>query len=220
MTDFAPHDRPVLQWGWAGAALEGESGDLHAVVPFPGGVLVAVIDGLGHGPEAAQAARAAEAVIEACASDPLRVVVQRCHEAIRHTRGVAMSLASFDARSSSMTWLGVGNVEALLLRAGASQAGAGARGPDTSYEAVHCRGGVVGYRLPPLVETSLPVNRGDLLIMATDGIRHGFVPEIDREEPDPHTIAAHILRGYARNSDDALVLVARHLGSGAKEPAA
>jgi negative regulator of sigma-B (phosphoserine phosphatase) len=203
MTESSPRERPILAWGVAAAALEGESGDLHAVVPFTDGLLVAVIDGLGHGPEAAAAARAARAILEECAGDPLGVVIERCHEGIRPTRGVVMSVASFDVRGSSMTWAGVGNVEAVLVRA--------ELGRDRAYEAIQSRGGVVGSRLPPLSVRTLLVAAGDLLIMATDGVRHGFLDVLKRGVADPQVIAGQIMAGYAKGSDDALVLVGQYL---------
>jgi len=56
---------PMVEWAVGARALEGEpvSGDLHVVTPFPGGVLVAVMDGLGHGTEAAAAAEAAAEIL-------------------------------------------------------------------------------------------------------------------------------------------------------------
>jgi negative regulator of sigma-B (phosphoserine phosphatase) len=205
MTELVPEKRPILAWGMAGASLTpGEvSGDLQVVAPFSGGVLVAVIDGLGHGAEAAEAAEAAGVVLEEGAGEPLDVLVQRCHERIRRTRGVVMSLASFDSRTSSMAWIGVGNVAAILLRSGfAGQAG---------REAVQNRGGVVGYRLPALSISQLAVAGGDLLIMATDGIESGFSEGIDRQESDLGVAAALILAAFSRGSDDALVVAARYL---------
>jgi hypothetical protein len=209
MTERVPMACSILEWGTAGAPLEhGEvSGDLAVVVPFTDGVLVAVIDGLGHGPEAATASRAAATVIEECAGDPLDSVVRRCHEEIRGTRGVVMSLASFDARTSSMEWIGVGNVAAILLRTGHTRL--------AGREAVQNRGGVVGYRLPTLAVSTIVVAAGDLLVMATDGIQGGFIDGIDREESDPDVIAAFILAGFSRGSDDALVVAARYLGRSA-----
>jgi serine/threonine protein phosphatase PrpC len=204
MIELAPSENPILAWGLAGAALEGESGDLHAIVPFKGGILVAVIDGLGHGPEAAEAARAARGILEECAGDSMKLVFERCHEGIRHTRGVVMSAVSFDVQSSSITWMGVGNVEGILLRRD--------RASDRDYEAIHNRGGVVGYRLPPLSSASLVVGPGDLLIMATDGIRSGFIDALRRDESAPDVTAARIMSGYRKESDDALVVVARYLG--------
>jgi serine phosphatase RsbU (regulator of sigma subunit) len=195
--------RALLDWAWAGAALEGDSGDVHLVAEFTGGVLVGVIDGLGHGLEAAVAAREAARVLAATPGEPLDALVERCHEALRRTRGAVMSLASFDARGS-MTWAGVGNVDAILLRGGAA---AGAR-----REAIAPRGGIVGYQLPSLRPAVLPVAAGDLLVMATDGVHSGFAEALRVDAP-PRELAEGILARHGRGSDDALVLVARWLGA-------
>jgi hypothetical protein len=101
-----------------------------------------------------------------------------------------------------VTWVGVGNVEGILLRANDV--------PGTD-EAIATRGGVVGYQIPPLRPITLPIARGDLLVMATDGIRGGFSGGFDREDT-PDTIASAIFARYGRGSDDALVLVARYTG--------
>jgi hypothetical protein len=169
MTDGRDHERSLIEWASAGMALGGndnESGDLHLIARFPNGALAAVMDGLGHGPEAAFAARQAARILEAGAGEPVIALVQRCHDGLRRTRGVVMSLASFTARDSSMVWIGVGNVETVLLRGDPSAS--------RRREAISGRGGVVGYQLPPLRATALPVSRGDTLIMATDGIRTAF----------------------------------------------
>src|SRR5437870_835920 len=91
--------QPIIESAAAGRALGGpknESGDIHVVSPFPEGVLVGVIDGLGHGAEAALAACAAADVLKACAGEPVKALIQRCHESLRQTRGAVMSLASFN----------------------------------------------------------------------------------------------------------------------------
>ncbi len=204
MTGTAPPAEPVVEWGWAGRALEGLSGDLHVVVPFDGGVLVALMDGLGHGAAAAEAAQAAVPVLKAHAFEPVAQLVQRCHEALRATRGVVMTLASFDARDSSMTWTGVGNVDAIVCRA--------RDGRNRRDEAISTRGGVVGYRLPPLKTDRLTLARGDTLVMATDGIRSNFSSGVAMEY-SPQEIAESILARYAKDSDDAHVVVARYRGA-------
>jgi len=204
ITGAGAGERSNIEWGSAGAALEGgESGDVHVVAPFPNGVLIAAIDGLGHGPEAAFAAKEAARLLEALAGAPILTLVRQCHEGIRRTRGVVMSLASLDTRASSITWTGVGNVEGVILRAGGS-----ASGPS---EAIPARGGVVGYQLPPLKATTVPVSLGDTLVMATDGIRSGFTAGVDLRR-SAQQIADSILAGHARGSDDALVVVVRYLG--------
>jgi negative regulator of sigma-B (phosphoserine phosphatase) len=195
------HDRELVAWGWAGSALEAESGDLHVVAGFPGGTLVALIDGLGHGREAGLAASAAAGVLAAHAAEPVTELVQRCHGALRKTRGAVMSVASFVAAQATMTWLAVGNVDGVLLR------GNGARA-----EGIASRGGVVGYQLPPLRSATLSVARGDTLILATDGIRSGFTVDLAQGH-DPQHLADDLLARFAQGSDDAHVVVARYLGA-------
>jgi phosphoserine phosphatase RsbX len=200
-------DALVVEWGSAGAALEGDrSGDAHVVAAFPGGTLVAVIDGLGHGPEAADAADAAARVLLAFPGEPVSALVERCHEALRRTRGAVLSVASFDARTSAMTWAGVGNVEGILVRA--DQAAQPAR------ESIMQRGGVVGYQLPTLRPAALRVTYGDTLVLATDGIRSGFVVDLAITS-SPRALAQTIFERHARGTDDALVLVARYVGGAA-----
>ncbi|MDG0027228.1 SpoIIE family protein phosphatase [Trinickia sp. Y13] len=205
MTDPAVMRASIIEWGWAGRALEEPSGDMHAIVEREDGALVALLDGLGHGIEAATAARAAIPVLEAHDGASVVSLVQQCHEALRKTRGAAMTVAWFDARDASMTWTGVGNVDGVLIRAAGSE-----RGPK---EAISTRGGVVGYRLPSLRATRHEVSSGDLLVMATDGIRStfsaGIVTQFTAQE-----IAESILVRYAKGTDDAHVLVARYLGAG------
>lgn len=206
MSDPPAPTHSVIEWGWAGRALEEPSGDVHAVVECRGGALVALLDGLGHGFEAAEASRAAIPVIETHAGEPVDALVQRCHEALRKTRGAVMSVAWFDALDSSMTWVGVGNVDSVLIRA--------LRIGQSRNEAISTRGGVVGYRLPSLRVDRIAVSRGDVLVMATDGIRSTFGSGVN-----PHAaaqeIAESILAGYAKGNDDAHVVVARYLGADA-----
>lgn len=187
----------VIAVGLATAALAGQasSGDRSVVLTFPHGAMVAVIDGLGHGKEASEAA---EAAVNALATDPAAPVdelVRRCHASMRHTRGAVMTVASFAL--GSMTWVGVGNVEGLLVR-------------NSSVEAVAMRGGIVGYQLPQLAPRRLPVSQGDTLVLATDGIRHGFRAEVNAR--DPQVIADAVLANWSKTTDDACVAVARYVG--------
>ena len=198
----------IIEWGAASVALgdpddAGESGDLHVVVPFSERALVAVIDGLGHGPEAASASGQAAELLATGAQLSLVALVESCHAGLRGTRGAVMSLASFNALDDSMTWIAVGNVETLLLRADPA---AGRR-----QESINARGGVVGYQLPPLRAAVLPVSAGDTLIMATDGIRRGFMTGASIRQR-PQDLADAIMAHHRKESDDALVLVARYLG--------
>ncbi len=84
---------------------ESESGDQHLVCCHQSGILIAAIDGIGHGAEAANAARAAIAVLKNGVGEPIIPLVAACHEKLRSTRGVVLSLASIDIKHGLMTWL-------------------------------------------------------------------------------------------------------------------
>src|SRR5438034_1086567 len=82
----------LIEWGVASLALPGEaeSGDRHLVKPVGTGVLVAVVDGLGHGAEAAAAAQAAVAALERHATESPVPLIERCNSApIRSSLGTA-----------------------------------------------------------------------------------------------------------------------------------
>jgi serine phosphatase RsbU (regulator of sigma subunit) len=196
---------PILEWGVAGrtAPNQAVSGDLHLVEPFPNGVLAAAVDGLGHGSEAAAASQLAVATLQAHAHESVLSLLKRCHDALHGTRGVVLTLASFNVPDDTMTWTGVGNVEGVLLRANARSS------PAREY--VLLDGGVAGLLLPPLRGFVVSVTPGDTLILATDGIGSGF-PEGLSLDDSPQELADCILRRDGKESDDALVLVARYRG--------
>jgi serine/threonine protein phosphatase PrpC len=195
-----------LEWGVAGLPLGGqaESGDRHVVQCFPGGVLLAVIDGLGHGCEAATAAAAAEFILRARPQAPVISLVRHCHESLRQTRGVVMSVVSFDTSHGLMTWLGVGNARGVLLRSGLPM--------NVTPEELLLRAGVIGGQIPSLQASVFPVSGGDTLFLTTDGICGEFARELMRSET-PQRTAEIILSRHAKRDDDALVLVARVTGS-------
>ena len=194
----------VVEWHAESSTAPGESkcGDVHLVRPFPGGVLLAAVDGLGHGEEAEAAARAARAVLDRHAEEPVISLVERCHATLRSTRGVVLSLASYRLAENALTWIGVGNVEGALMRKDAQGI--------PRQEWLLLRRGIVGSHLPRLMAGIVPVFPSDLLILATDGVECGFADHV-RMGDSPDRIARRILAECARPNDDALVLVARFL---------
>jgi hypothetical protein len=193
-----------LEWAIAARPASGQStsADLHVVQAFPGGVLVAVIDGLGRGTDATDTARrAADTLLEEPGA-PIDALLRRCHERLKDTPGATMSLARFDIAQAQLTWSGVGNVAAVLLRA------------DLTARPVRHElpvfGGVVGGALAGIRTATLPLERGDLVLLATEGLKAGFADDVDRHGA-VKAIAAHALANCGRDSDDALVLVVRWL---------
>jgi serine phosphatase RsbU (regulator of sigma subunit) len=171
---------------------------------FAGGALAAVIDGLGHGMEAAEAARGAVAALEERPSESVVFLLQQCHQRLQGApRSAVMTLASFNFEDKTLTCAGVGNVDGILMHADSRAL--------ARHEAVVPRRGLVGGRLPALHACGHALMPGDTLVLATDGIRPGFDAEL-RMDRDPQAIADGILRQYSLATDDALVLVVRYLG--------
>jgi negative regulator of sigma-B (phosphoserine phosphatase) len=195
-----------LEVGCAGAAIAGEerSGDLAVFAPYDGGALVAVIDGLGHGGEAADAAAAAAEVLRAHADWEPQRLLEHCHERLRGTRGAVMTFAWFDLAERRMRWAGVGNVEARLLRATDTR-GSRHAGPVVL-------GGVVGFQIPRAMRTStIALEPGDAAVFATDGITADFSAVLD-PVLTPKVQAEKVLREHGKGSDDALAVVVRWTG--------
>jgi len=193
----------MLRWGAAAAHYAGDadSGDRFLVKTLDHGALVAVVDALGHGRRAAQDAAAAIDVLERQPHDSLAALIELCHDRLRESHGATISLAAFDWRSHCLTWLGVGNVAGVLAPQGLLA------GEQIQHLLV--RGGVVGVDLPDLQPSMVMLVPGDLLIMATDGIEDCFADQLP-EGLNPQALADHILHHFAKETDDALVLVLRY----------
>jgi phosphoserine phosphatase RsbX len=197
--------RQAIEWSVASRALPGQSvsGDLHVVLPTNAGALISVIDGLGHGEEAVAAARVAAAVMEERANDPVVTLVQHCHQALQRTRGVVMTVLSVNAEDNTVTALGIGNVETSIVRAN-SQA-------RPRRESVLLRCGVVGYQLPALHASVLPIGAGDVFVFATDGVWEDFSELVTAAE-SPAQLVEKIMAQKFRGTDDGLVLACKYVG--------
>jgi phosphoserine phosphatase RsbX len=191
-----------LVWDAASSPADGEdvSGDAYVVRPAADGYVLAMADGLGHGPEATLAANAAIAAATHPGEDSPSVLLRRSHEACIPTRGVVMTVVHVDTRRNAVCWAGVGNVEAVLVRSRLS-------GP-SRRETAMLPGGVVGVALPTLKEQTYEIAPGDLLALATDGIRGEFVSEL-MNFAAPSSMASRIIDRHRVKTDDALVLIAR-----------
>ncbi len=185
--------------GQAGRAYPGESvsGDSWAVDWDNGLCRIAVIDGLGHGPPAAEAARAArEALAEFPGLPPIEAL-QVCHRALAGSRGAAIWIARIDPGAAQLTYAGVGNVEARLWQ------------ENQERRLVSYRG-IVGALMPKLKYFECTLGQDWLLLIHTDGVSARFelaaLPELSSR--NPHTIAEALVHQKGRQTDDATVVVA------------
>jgi negative regulator of sigma-B (phosphoserine phosphatase) len=205
---MTPTDSLIAEWGIATRTLPGESdsGDRHLVVELPGALLMAVVDGAGNGPAAAEAAELAVQALAGSTSSDISLfnLINRCHKQLRGTRGGVISLGLIKARENSLTWLGVGNVEGAVFRAISGK---------TGPARLLLRSGVVGMWLPPLKPYTLAIAPGDTVVFVTDGVDNRFMEELPPMN-DSQALAEKIVHNYGRQTDDALALVVRYKGNG------
>ncbi|PYO92884.1 MAG: stage II sporulation protein E (SpoIIE) [Gemmatimonadetes bacterium] len=181
---------------------ESESGDLCLIKRVGKGTLIAVVDGLGHGQEAASAAHAAVAALDRYAREPLIELVRRSHDALTGLRGVVLGLAYLDPHAATMAWLGVGNVGGVLLRADV--------GNRPSRITLVPNAGFIGAEQAHPTTRSVPLALGDTVILYSDGIKDGFAESLALSN-SPQEIADFVIARHVKGNDDALVLVARYV---------
>ena len=195
-----------LEWVVRGRPRSGEavSGDLGLVRERADGAIVAAIDGLGHGAAAADAAGIAASAVLGGDPHDLLAVMERCHGALAGTRGAAVSLAWLSFADATLTWLALGDVEGRRLSARPGG------GRDAT---LRLPGGVAGHDQPTLVPETVPMEHGDVLVLATDGVHAAFADDLDLTGP-VSGVAERILGDDWDGTDDALVVVLRWLTDG------
>ncbi|QQK67229.1 SpoIIE family protein phosphatase [Xanthomonas citri] len=161
------------------------------------GVTVSVIDGLGHGAGAADAADAGTRAAALARGEPGERIA-RLHAGMSGTRGGAAAVMQFDPGSGQVRFAGVGNIVASLCD------GDGARGMPSHP-------GIVGVQFRKAQPFDFPHAAGKLLVMHSDGLQSRWTL---RDYPGllsrhPRIIAAVLARDYARGRDDCCVFVMR-----------
>jgi anti-sigma regulatory factor (Ser/Thr protein kinase) len=158
-----------------------------------------VVDGLGHGTFAAEAAREAERVLADSNSSSAVEILRDCHDALRKTRGAAGAIAAISRDKGTLSFAGVGNI------AGTVVSSHGRRG-------IASHNGTLGHQLHKLQEFVIPWDRDSVLIMHSDGLgsRWDFdqYPGLARKHPS--IIAAVLYRDFERERDDVTVLAAKN----------
>ena len=167
------------------------SGDRFVVEPREGGLLAAVIDGLGHGAESAIAALRAEETILAISNAPVEEIVLACHEALRPTRGAAIGLLRVDDQGRG-SFCGIGNIEVLAL-AGTSPS-------------LFCTAGIVGHNLRRCRPIAFEMKKGDVYCLISDGVSSRGALK-DCLPGAPAAVAQRIVDRHGRDHDDATALV-------------
>jgi hypothetical protein len=155
-------------------------------------------DGLGHGPLAASAARAAEAGFRTAPEKGPKPVLEHIHRMLGHTRGAVVTVVDIDPGRDQLRYAGVGNI------AGAMVNGSQRRG-------LSPQPGIAGHARPNVREVELPCPPGATVVLHSDGVvdRWSLADLPGLVDHSPVVVAATILRDAGLRRDDAAVLVAR-----------
>ena len=159
---------------------------------------VVVVDGLGHGPDAAEAAAAALTLFR---EEPMKAPAQLLadsHRRLRSTRGAAIAMMQVDASADIVRTSGAGNVVGRLVSG-------------TTDRTLLTQHGTAGVTIRSPDETSTPWPPHAMLVVFSDGIATRWQPETLRPVlgRDPALAAALLVRDHCRGRDDATVAVLR-----------
>ena len=187
------------EYGVAAKALQGDQcGDSGITLEQKGILLCAVIDGVGHGPNAAIAADTAKNYIEANAEAPLTEILQGVHEVLKSTQGAVACLCRIDLNSGQLSMAGIGNITCRIFR-----------GLDS--ERLLSRDGILGYMVSTPREHTRKLDNAALLLMHSDGVREHFelfeYPGLLKG--NAASVAARVVDTLGKNNDDASCLAVR-----------
>jgi serine/threonine protein phosphatase PrpC len=157
--------------------------------------LVALADGLGHGPAAAEAAQAFCDYLGLHADDPMERLLRGASAAVTGTRGLAGAVLRFDEVAHQVEFAGVGNIEVTAL----------SKSPIRPV----CSPGIIGRPLRVVKPYQFDLAPGDLLVMHSDGIssRMDLKPHRDLA---PQALAEQLLKEFGKRHDDASCVVVRY----------
>jgi anti-sigma regulatory factor (Ser/Thr protein kinase) len=199
-SELAKGPATVLTWGAISLPYPGEDvcGDIWAAHADDNRGLFLVADGLGHGLGAADAAREAAGVFQRESGWPPVPVLERCHDALRKTRGAAAAIAEVDLDQSIVRYTGIGNIVSSV----------------TTRNGCHhmvSHSGILGHSARKFQEFSYPWEKDSILVMQSDGLstRSDLSPYPGLIVHDPTLIAGVLFRDFRRGRDDATIIVVR-----------
>jgi len=174
------------------------NGDAYFVKRYEDKIMFAVIDGLGHGQDAQEAAQAAVDCLENYYRRPFTEIFQLCHQRLKKTRGAAMGLCRISLKERVMTHAGIGNVNTRVYSL-------------EKAPAPFCINGTLGVAMPRMKVDNYLLPENSVIIMFSDGISGRFSSDNFPSflSLKPQRLAKRIMDNYARDNDDATIIVGR-----------
>jgi anti-sigma regulatory factor (Ser/Thr protein kinase) len=191
----------TFELGVVSLAVRGElvCGDGWGIKPTADRSFFMVVDGLGHGTFAAEAAREAERVLAETRATSAESILRDCHDALRKTRGAAGAIAAISRDKGTVIFSGVGNISGTIV-------------DGQSRRGMASHNGTLGHQIHKFQEFTVPWNADSLLVMHSDGLGTKWdlnqYPGLAKKHPG--IIAAVLYRDFERERDDVTVLAAKN----------
>jgi phosphoserine phosphatase RsbX len=174
------------------------SGDAVVIRELEHGLFAAIIDVLGHGPEANEVTHLIDAFLDRHATTDVSSLMMRLHQRLKGTRGAAVGLCAIDAAKGSIEYVGIGNTS--IRRFGEAET------------RLVSQDGVLGQNMrTPLIQ-SLKLAAGDLILLYTDGVSDRFTaneyPGVLRHAPKE--VVRIVLDRFGKDHDDSACIAIRY----------
>ena len=174
------------------------SGDAVVMRVLDQGLFVAIVDVLGHGPEAHELTHVIDAYLARYGSSDVSAVMKRLHQHLQGTRGAAVGLCAIDVATCRVDYAGIGNTS--IRRFGQAETRL------VSQE------GVLGQNMRSPLHQTLQLNPGDVIVLYTDGVSDRFTtrdyPGVLRHSSQE--VANNIVQRFGKDHDDAACIVVRY----------
>jgi serine phosphatase RsbU (regulator of sigma subunit) len=175
------------------------SGDAVFFQPLEHGLFAAIIDVLGHGPDAHELTHVIHAFLKRHATSDVVSLMTRLHQRLNGTRGAAVGLCAIDSAAGTIEYVGIGNTS--LRRFGESET------------CLVSKDGVVGQNMRTPLLQSLNLESGDVIVLYTDGVSDRFTAA---EYPSvlhhaPKDAVRVILDRFGKDHDDSACIAIRYV---------
>ena len=174
------------------------SGDAVVIRPLEQGLFVAIVDVLGHGPEAHELTHVIDTYLTRYGSADVSGLMTRLHQHLKGTRGAAVGLCAINTAIGRIDYAGIGNTA--MRRFGKSE---------TRFVS---QAGVLGQNMRTPRPQTLQLEPGDLIVLYTDGVSDRFTaddyPGVLRHAPEE--VASNIVQRFGKDHDDAACIAVRY----------
>jgi anti-sigma regulatory factor (Ser/Thr protein kinase) len=196
----APTPKNMLQIAGMAVPYPGERscGDGWYCHNMPERTLAILIDGLGHGFGAAEAAQEAIATFKQRVQSGPGQILGYIHDALRKTRGAVAAIAEIRPKDKVIVYAGVGNISGVVLDEG-------------QRRSLVSHNGTLGATVSRIQEFTSEWSSNSILILHSDGLQSKWdlTPYAGLMSRHPAVIGGALLRDFRRQRDDASVVVVK-----------